>query len=70
VLSIAYKNRSREQRREEKQESSWGAKVRKRTEKRHLEAKGEHRKRFGLTGVINNGPNSRFKGHDLVGSLC
>lgn len=52
-----------------KQKLSWGGKVRKRTQKSHLET-GEHRKRFQLTGVINNGPNCSFKGLDLAGSSC
>ena len=62
------KNKSREQRRE-KTEVKLGGKVRKRTQKRHLET-GEHRKRFQLTGVINNGPNCSFKDLDLAGSSC
>lgn len=57
----------KEQSREGKAESSWRTKVRKKAEKRHLETGREHRKRFGLTGIINHGPKCSFKGLDLAG---
>lgn len=59
-----------ESREGKKKKSNWGAKVRKRAEKRHLETEGEPRKRFGLTGVINNGPKCSFTALDLAGSSC
>lgn len=50
--SIAYKNKSREQRRE-KQKSSWGEKVRKRTEKRQRETGGQSKgKGLGLEELL------------------
>lgn len=54
----------------EKQKSSWGAKVRKRVEKKHLETERENRERFGLTGIMNHGPKSSFKGLNLAGGSC
>lgn len=67
VLSIVDKSKRTEQRRKSRVKLENESQ---RAEKRHLETGRGHRKRFGLTGIINHGPKRSFKGLDLAGGSC